>query len=400
MNTRIESLRTAIAAHGKKLRLNYYRLSAKSKQDLGKHIVFQVKLFIAKTLFKKVILEYLSFIYEFTNSESTHNSTDGVNYLKITTTLDEKIHKAFPNWYSRYIEKFIYRTARIRFAESEKSDIKDAIVIFLNKGEKMILSSVANSGTGIKAILHQSERSNKLVAIISAALFLPLVELSMLTVLIHLVHPKLIAGYVKIAERKEVELEGSLKYINTIDVFVMAYWPLVISLILIAIVMYRSLINVLRGKSRITLERIPIFGMPFKITRLVNSGLFLQFLATLYLSGITTQRALKILRENATPFMKSNIGEMAAVFSDTGSEVDALNHELFDDNTRYRLSVYFDLVDPTKNMGKIADKIIADIEIKVRRIAWILNIIFLASIAAYLAGLVMSMNAVQDIIGI
>ncbi|WP_347361892.1 hypothetical protein [Vibrio vulnificus] len=172
------------------------------------------------------------------------------------------------------------------------------------------------------------------------------------------------------------------------------YLPLSILLIFF----YHYFLPNLYGKPRKIIEKIPLFGVPFSLSRDVNAALFLNSLSLLYKNSINTKRALFIIKESSTRFMKHHLDQMIEIHRITGSDVKSLQNSIFNKEINHILSIFFRVTDPTAHMDKISENIMNALENKVKFIAIAINVIGSITLAAYLTFISLAMMELQGVV--
>ena len=382
-------------------RNTYYRLRATPNHELkesAKHIVLS---FLIRTFCKKTIQKYMKYIVELSgvNLDSSQDSAtqgQGANFFNIISTLDKKLTTTYPKPTDKVLDKYLYRTIKERFKSQNNASIEGALEPFLTATELMVLHASSEPVAGLRVLVKQGEANNNLKKIVVGTLTRPLAYSAMLVVAAHFLQPSMVDKIIKIITKFGGKPEGSLAILNSVNLFMINMWLYALILSLIVVVAYRYFMLNLSGKPRATAEFIPVVGVPFRLSRMIDAGLFLQSLALLYSSGVNTKVALKIIQRNSSPFLSAQIEEMLNVHARTGSDIQAFDNSLFNRESRHELSIYFELTDPTTNMNRISTNIISMIEKKVAAVAIRTNVLFLVGTAGYLLLVVLTGQSVTD----
>ncbi|MBF4437362.1 hypothetical protein ERJ77_23345, partial [Vibrio anguillarum] len=177
---------------------------------------------------------------------------------------------------------------------------------------------------------------------------------------------------------------GMLKLLISVHDFVLtAQWFAPFVIIAIAVV-YRHLCINLVGTLRTTVEKIWLFGLPFTLNRDNNASMFLNTLSILFQTGFTTQKALEVIKYDATPYLKYQVTGMEWRFSVKGKLTESLHCPLFKDNVSYLLSIYMDTKNATEHIDEVAERIDEAVTKRITSIAKTINMVGMIMTAAYI----------------
>ena len=289
-----------------------------------------------------------------------------------------------------------YKDIKSRFDESDNPTITTALQPYLNKTEIMIVGVSSNPTDALQAVLdfRSASRGNN-GKIISAAIA-PFIYLLAVIGMINFFDEKVVKQMVTLVASFGKEPQGLLELQVSIHEFVLSYQLYFMPVILGIGIAYMMFIPMLSGKHRNFLEKVPVLGTPFSLSRMINSGLFLKIVAFLYRNGATTSGALSAIIKNSTPFMKYEVGLIQEVHSLKGSAEEAFSSTLFVGDVSYMLSVYLAADDAENHMESIANKIDVLVTKKVVAIARIINLTGLLITSSYIILFVLTNLSISE----
>ncbi|MDN3661085.1 type II secretion system F family protein [Vibrio agarivorans] len=344
--------------------------------------------FIARKMLKKEeVIEYIKFILELVGA--------GANLTQVVDALDETIVESYPKSYQKILLKVFYKNVRDRFKQSKNADIFDALKPYLNDKEQMIFKAAPTPLEGLKVIYDSSQQDGKLRKTIIGAAVMPFVYFLIIIGLVNGTQEPIIGKFTALLDKLGANAGYSMQTVDTFNRFIIETQVFMLPFVIFLVALYAYLIPNLSGAPRNLIEKVFLIGLPFKMSRDINAGLFLTSLALLYRNGINTKKALGIIEKSSTPFMKHHINQMLEVHSHTGSDRKAIQNDLFPTDINHMLSIFFRVADPTKHMEEISKNIIEKIETKVRAISIAINTTGSVALALYLVGLVLAMMELQ-----
>lgn len=344
--------------------------------------------FIARILLSKAdVTGYVKYVIELVGA--------GANLTQVVVTLDETIVESYPKPLQKPLLKVFYKNVRTRFKQSKNADLIKALSPYLNDKEQMIFKAAPTTLEGLKVIYDSSQQDDRLRKILLAAAVMPFVYFLIIIALVNGTQEPIIGKFTDLVDRLGGQAGYSMQSMNGFNSFIIETQAYMLPLFLILVGLYVYLIPNLSGKPRKYIEKVFLFGLPFKMSRDINAGLFLTSLALLYRNGINTKKALGIIKKSSTPFMKHHINQMYEVHSHTGSDRKAIQNELFSIDINHTLSIFFRVADPAKHMEEISRNILGKIEAKIKVISVAINITGSLALTLYLVGLVLAMMELQ-----
>ncbi|MGD8116839.1 hypothetical protein [Vibrio sp. TRT 29B02] len=352
------------------------RLLAKKPRD---HIANLLTLCINtlyKTIYRSQVISYMQFIVSL--SGGINGKDSGAAFTQITEQLHQKLVEGFPEKWQRPVEKHLYKAIYER-SISPTPEIAYSLQPFLTKTDCMVLGATSEPIAGLDVIIKQGDSRKRIMAVVRASMRDPLLYLVMTIGIAWFTQDTFVRETMKIIDSLGARVPQELTTFSNINNAILNNLELGVLVLILTVAGYSWSANNLSGTARTFIEKLPLIGMPLKQSRLIQSGLFLQSIALLYKSGVNTKQSLKAISKNSSRFMVSKLNEMEKTHSETGSDIEAFRNDLFDKDTQFRLSVYFELSDPTSNMDKIATTILEGIEQKI--ISFTKNVNFAALIA-------------------
>lgn len=289
-----------------------------------------------------------------------------------------------------------YKDVKERFDESDTPTITTAMLPYFNKTEAMIAGASDEPMKALEAVIafRNSNKGNK--AIIIGAALMPLIYILISIGLINFFDQKVMRQMVTLVESFDKTPQGVLKLQIMIHDFVLGYQVYFLPFLVAVFAAYFIAIPTFKGEYRNFLEKVPIIGAPFALSRMINSGLFLKIVAFLYRNGATTNGALSAIRKNSTPFMKYEVGLIQEVHRLKGNSEDAFASTLFVGDVSYMLSVYLAADESTDHMESISNKINILVTAKIKKIAAIINLFGLLMVATYVILFILSNLSISD----
>lgn len=344
--------------------------------------------FMFRTAFKADVMEYVSYVVIFSSSSEIVNGTvkktgTGAAFIKTAMTLKEKLNETFPKKTQKPIKKYLYRAIEQR-AVSITPTVQYGLEPFLSKNENMVLNAPKDPIVGLRVILEQGDSRQRIIKQVKNTLRLPAFYMLLVVVFAHVMQDKMISMMVGFAKKLDTEPTPAIIRMDAVNNFIIDGLAEISVFLLITIAVYSWMNSNSTGIVRAIAERVPLFGSPIKQSRLVQSGLLLQSIALLYTSGVNTKRALNLIANNSTRFVSFKVNEMLDVHRATGSDIEAYRNDIFDLDVQFKLSVYFELTDPSTNMTAIAEAILTEIEEKIQMFARRVNIFSTVIFAIYL----------------
>ncbi|WP_281188478.1 hypothetical protein [Vibrio harveyi] len=339
---------------------------------------------------KKEVYKYINFIIELVGTSA--------NYLQAIQTLSETIVDSYPKRHQKPILKYFYNTVYQRFVSSTNADIFYAIEPFLDAKERMIFKSAPTALDSLKVIYDTSENDNKLSMMIRVASVSPFAYTIIIILMANAMQEPIFGKFMSLIDKLGQKPPPMIGGVYAFNDFLISTQILYIPLTIMMLITYKYSLPNMYGKVRMGLEKVPLFGLPFKLSRDVNAALFLNSLSLLYKNGINTKRALGIIEKSSTRFMKHHVNEMIQIHKIAGSDVKSLQNDLFSREINHILSIFFRVTDPTSHMDKISQNIVSALEGKVRFIAVGINVLGSVLLTLYLLFISLAMMELQNVV--
>lgn len=179
-------------------------------------------------------------------------------------------------------------------------------------------------------------------------------------------------------------LKGSLLALMNINEFMLSTQWLIIPAITSITIAYFASLPLFRGEPRVTVESIPLIGLPYKTHRANTSIAFLQTMGVLVNSGMSMESILSLIEKRSTPFLKHEVRQIIDTFELTGRISDSLNTKLFSKDILYLLSIYLQSKNPSKELPLIANQIQQRQNLVIKALAIAINIGGMVVLGIYL----------------
>ncbi|EGQ9239482.1 MULTISPECIES: hypothetical protein [Vibrio] len=356
-----------------------------------KELMANLKTWLAIAILpKKEVRKYIKFVIELVGTSA--------NYAQTIKTLSDTIDESYPAKYQKPLLKFFYKTVYQRFVSSKNANIFYALEPFLDEKEKMIFQSAPTPLDSLKAIDSTAEADGKLSLMIKVASVSPFAYFIIILIMANVMQEPIFGKFMLLIEKLDKPVPPMIGGIYSFHDFMISTQILYLPLSILLIFFYHYFLPNLYGKPRKIIEKIPLFGVPFSLSRDVNAALFLNSLSLLYKNSINTKRALFIIKESSTRFMKHHLDQMIEIHRITGSDVKSLQNSIFNKEINHILSIFFRVTDPTAHMDKISENIMNALENKVKFIAIAINVIGSITLAAYLTFISLAMMELQGVV--
>ncbi|MBF4374357.1 type II secretion system F family protein [Vibrio anguillarum] len=323
---------------------------------------------------KSEVYQYIEFILL--------KSEQSEEYQSILKSLEKHKYKHFPNK-DEAIKRF-YTQVRKTYQGSDNPSLVEALEPYLNSTENMVLSTNENTTAALRLILKNSKKTNGARTQLIKASVIPMIYLLAIVFIVNATDSKIVRLLENMAISNNKTPTGMLKLLISVHDFVLtAQWFAPFVIIAIAVV-YRHLCINLVGTLRTTVEKIWLFGLPFTLNRDNNASMFLNTLSILFQTGFTTQKALEVIKYDATPYLKYQVTGMEWRFSVKGKLTESLHCPLFKDNVSYLLSIYMDTKNATEHIDEVAERIDEAVTKRITSIAKTINMVGMIMTAAYI----------------
>ncbi|USD99007.1 hypothetical protein CTT30_23325 (plasmid) [Vibrio coralliilyticus] len=360
---------------------SYYRLRSTPLRNTLTNVRASIIELSFRTIFREKVVQYMRFTALLSGSDE--GGIVGSPFLSVTDKQYNKLIETYPERWKKIPEKYLSKTVKDR-SNSAKPEVKHSLEPFLNSTDKMIMSASKDPIAALNVIIKQGDAKANLMKSVRAALRAPVMYLLIIIAFAAFSQAEYISALESVLIRMDKEPPARVVMFSNVNEFILGnLFSGFISLIVIYSA-YSWCADNMGGKARTTIERAPLFGVPLKYSRLIQSGLFLQSISLLYTSGINTSQAFKVMSSNSNSFIKSKVSEMTKSYRLNGSDIEAFRNDLFDRETQYRLSVFFELSDPSTNMNIVAKSILEDIEQKIMSFANRVNFMGKVTFACYI----------------
>ncbi|WP_155274461.1 type II secretion system F family protein [Vibrio nigripulchritudo] len=320
----------------------------------------------------------------------------GAAFVLVTEQLNQKLFESYPEIWQKPIEKYLYKTIHMR-SISPTPEVTYSLEPFITKNDLMVLGATEEPIAGLDVIIKQGDSRNRIMSVVKASMRDPLMYLMMTIGLAWFTQENFVAETIVLIDNLDAKMPYQLQIFSDVNSAILDNLYTGGTFIILMLLGYNWATDNLKGSARTLAEKVPMFGTPLKQSRLIQSGLFLQSIALLYKSGVNTKQSLKAISNNSTRFMVSKIGEMQETHGETGSDIEAFRNDLFDKDTQFRLSVYFELSDPTSNMDQIASTILETIEQRIISFSKNVALLALVAFSGYLGLFILATMAMDSI---
>lgn len=170
--------------------------------------------------------------------------------------------------------------------------------------ERMIIMAGEQAGrleSALISVVAVVESASKIRGAIVAGLVYPCAILVLVLVYLYLFGTQVIPEFGRIAD--PTRWRGAAKSLHLMSLFVQAWMPLVVLLIVGAIAAVVMSMPRWRGSSRSVADRFP----PYSVYRLVVGSSFLMAFAALQRAGMTVERCLSRLCDGASPWLRERL---------------------------------------------------------------------------------------------
>lgn len=284
--------------------------------------------------------------------------------------------------YSNLLKVMFYKYIYENLAESEKPSIQNEIAPFCPSDVELMLQTTTAKADMTEeqlplAIAHKtmSKQGADVKALIGSILS-PIGTLLFLLPLMSWFNNDITKPFIKMAIQMKQEPKQIVVITNSVEVFFTQNALFILLGLLFIYVSYIIALPNLSGPIRVTLEKMPIISIPFKVYKLRQAEAFLRMVTILYSTGQDTNNALKNLRDHSNNYMTWRINEIIEKFKEHGRESDAFTTNLFETDLAFQLSLFMNSPDAMKNMTNIAEKVSEIATKKIRTLTFLLPIFF------------------------
>jgi type II secretory pathway component PulF len=275
----------------------------------------------------------------------------------------------------------------------------DGMRDWVPRAEQLVILAAEQSGrleVGLAAVIDVVQASRKIRTSIAGGVAYPALVLGVVVAYVYLFGTLVVPEFARVSDPSR--WRGSAQALYQVSEWVRSWMPLLLLLLISAALAFVHSLPRWRGSSRILADRLP----PYSIYRMVQGSGFLFAFAALLSAGITVEKSLLRLCENANPWLRERLeGALLGVKSglNCGEALKNAGYafpsaEIVDD-----LCIHAEYRGFPEVLRMVADEWLEDGVSHIAQQMRVLNGVAIALLAGVIAFLVTGMFSIQQHVG-